>query len=226
MKSLGVLLCLVAVAVAYQECKAENRDCTCGDRSYKSCLEPGAQVSLHVDDLEECILNCDLFATMNQCDWIIFYNRGPDENCRLIANGETMEEYLNSCNIKGQPVHFQNGNCMSAITLPGDLCTNEDYCPGETCTACDPNEECEKNYHESECTLTENAVLEVEVDNNSFDGCTTNGIIQSKSNDLTYVTWDKMAEKCDGYAKGARNCDIQVIKVGFSIDQVNQCRTG
>jgi len=229
MKSLVVLLCLATVALAditdITPCDSANRDCTCGDRSYKTCNEPGAQVSLHVNDLGECILNCDLFATMGQCDWFIFYNHGPDENCRLIAQGESMEEYLNSCNMVGQPIHYKNGNCMSKnITHP--FCKMENVCPGKACDWCDPTENCEKNYHETECTLTNPAVLTVELDENTYETCALQGILQSQSNPLTYLTWDKQAEKCEGFSSGARNCDIQVVKAGFSIGDVEHCKTG
>jgi len=227
MKSLVVLLCLATVALAdITPCSKENRDCSCGDRSYFGCEEPSAQVSLHVDNLEECILNCDLFHTMGQCDWIIFYNSGPDENCRLIATaGETMEQYLNSCNVIGQPIHHVNGHCM--YEDPSDsVCSMTTYCKDGYCDACSPDEKCEKIYHETECTLTENAELEIEVDGNTFKQCTKAGIISSSANPLTYVTWDKRKELCDGYPSGKRNCLIQVIKAGATITEVNECKTG
>merc|ERR1711890_60348 len=83
-----LLLGLAATSLAdYARCSKDKNDCSCGDKSFDGCILPNPTVSLHVADLNECILNCALF-----------HNRGPDENCKLHAQGESMEDYLGTCN--------------------------------------------------------------------------------------------------------------------------------
>merc|ERR1712179_882116 len=96
----AVFLSLLGAALAldHANCDVDNNDCSCADKAYDQCAEPNPTVSIHVGDLQECILNCDLFATFQQCDWLVYYNRGPDENCHLFAQGETMQQYLDTCN--------------------------------------------------------------------------------------------------------------------------------
>merc|ERR1711955_165483 len=113
----------------WPNCNPLMHDCSCGDKSFDQCNEPNPAVSLHVTDLNECILNCDLFATFGQCDWLVYFNHGPDENCHLHAQGETMEEYLYTCNTVGQPTRYQDGHCMTDYA---PVCKNAVFC-GDGC---------------------------------------------------------------------------------------------
>merc|ERR1712123_123910 len=72
-----------------------------GDFSYDICHDPPAAQELHVGSLEECIQNCDIFASFDSCDYIIYFDQGPDENCKIISGPETpekvMAKYLAAC---------------------------------------------------------------------------------------------------------------------------------
>merc|ERR1719449_497615 len=66
----------------------------CGDYSYNECHDPPANQELHVGSLDECIQNCDLFATFDQCDYLLYWETGPDENCKIISGPGTKEEEM------------------------------------------------------------------------------------------------------------------------------------
>merc|ERR1712089_34055 len=129
-----VFMSILGIAVGgHANCNPLMHDCSCGDKSFDQCNEPNPAVSIHVTDLNECILNCDLFATFGQCDWLVYFNHGPDENCHLHAQGETMEEYLYTCNTVGQPTRYQDGHCMTDYA---PVCNVGLFC-NEGCRPCD-----------------------------------------------------------------------------------------
>merc|ERR1712080_801110 len=175
--------------------------------------------SIHVTDLNECILNCDLFATFGQCDCLVYFNHGPDENCHLHAQGESMEEYLHTCNTVGQPTRYQDGHCMTDYA---PVCKVGLFC-NEGCTPCDKFDKC--NKYQTDCTLKGEYVSATELDDITMDGCTGACIAQSMSNPSTYFTWDKAAEACKCYNGGARECVKEVVMAGFSHADVVSCRT-
>merc|ERR1712055_533541 len=216
----AILLSLVSVSLAdYARCSPNHEDCSCGDKSYDGCIEPNPTVSIHVNDLAECILNCDLFNTMGQCDWLIFYNRGPDENCRLQAQGESMTAYMGTRNIVGQPTRHIDGSCMTDFA-PACLPT---FCPDgyDVCDATDP---CNVNYHQTQCTMTATGVTNNQLDSNTYDGCTAGCIAQSLANPSTYLTWNIQAKECICFDGGYRSCDIEVVKALFTMGEIAACK--
>jgi len=216
-----VFMSILGIAVGgHANCNPLMHDCSCGDKSFDQCNEPNPAVSLHVTDLNECILNCDLFATFGQCDWLVFFNHGPDENCHLHAQGETMEEYLYTCNTVGQPTRYKDGQCMTSWE---QVCKNAVFC-GDGCKPCDKLDKCNK-YHQTDCTLKTEYVAATELDEITMNGCTGACIAQSISNPSTYFTWDKAAEACKCYNGGTRDCVKEVVMAGFSHADVVSCRT-
>ena len=49
-----------------------------------------------------------LFGSFDQCDYLLYFETGPDENCKIISGPGTPEEemalYLNACSVVGQPM--------------------------------------------------------------------------------------------------------------------------
>merc|ERR1712013_836301 len=96
----------------------------CGDYSYNICHDPPANQELHVGSLEECIQNCDLFATFDQCDYLLYWETGPDENCKI--NISTPAELLGSPSLttgqRGAPVlKGQITNVLPPVTEPAKI---------------------------------------------------------------------------------------------------------
>merc|ERR1712179_283995 len=91
----------------------------CDDYSYNLCHDPPANQELHVGSLEECIQNCDLFATFDQCDYLLYWETGPDENCKITSGPgtakEEMDNYLNACGVIGQPMTNDGFNMVLAL---------------------------------------------------------------------------------------------------------------
>merc|ERR1712189_141782 len=83
---------------------ASARDINCNDYTFKECRDPVANQELHVNTLQECIENCDLFGAFDQCDYLMYYGTGKDENCVLVKGTEglsaeeEMNNYLGGCN--------------------------------------------------------------------------------------------------------------------------------
>ena len=112
----------------------------CGDFSYDICHDPPANQELHVGSLEECIQNCDvsflfqilytlfivfnlkLFGSFDQCDYLLYFETGPDENCKIISGPGSPEEemalYLKACSVLGQPMTSTGDNTGSCIEGP------------------------------------------------------------------------------------------------------------
>merc|ERR1711915_1684 len=104
----------------------------CGDYSYNICHDPPPAQELHVDSLEECIQNCDLFGSFDQCDYLMYYgDQGTDENCKLIADPnssgtseEEMQKYLDNCRVTGQPLTTDEqkvGHAVNSVLVIASL---------------------------------------------------------------------------------------------------------
>ena len=57
-------LIVSSVESVMSECDSDNRDCSCADRSYKECQEPNTGDNFHVNNLEECIFQCDVSTSL------------------------------------------------------------------------------------------------------------------------------------------------------------------
>merc|ERR1712212_1110088 len=98
----------------------------CGDYSYNLCHDPPANQELHVGSLEECIQNCDLFASFDQCDYLLYWETGPDENCKIITSDGTTA---------GTCIEGPNDECAAGCTAGCQDCT-ADSCNGYRETQC------------------------------------------------------------------------------------------
>ena len=138
-----------------------------------------------------------------------------------------MEKYLSSCNTVGQPLRYAGdpGTCMtdnSMFCAPGSF--QERFCPGNPpCKACDDTDPCNVNYREARCTMTMPGMPGM-VDDLSYDGCQATCTLQSISDQITYFTWDKSGEECYCFNGGHRNCQLQLVKYGFAMDEIVECK--
>jgi len=200
------------------ECSVENRDCSCADKSFKSCDEPKARNQSHVDDLEGCMVYCD----EGECDWFIYNNDAAGSpNCQLFTE-ETMEEYLQSCVRSGQPVRRIDGSCTANWTTAEGACDSK-VCP-EGCVPCDDSDKCYLKYHETECSMLSPTLLEM--DTPDLATCLAVCAVSGQSIAITYATWDTMSLACHCHQTGARSCARQVVKAGFDLPSINDCIGG
>lgn len=205
-----------------------NMDCSCADKSYLECQEPVPDVSVHTNNLEECILNCDLFSSFGQCEWFVFYNSGPDENCRMFGAKvrESMDTYLGTCNVVGQPTRYDGDTCMTDSPLVCEGPPQPLFCSGTPpCKVCDDTDDCNVNYHEAECAMTTAATQATDIADSSYSGCSAACIASSIADEVTYFTWDRSAKVCNCFNGGFRDCQLQVVKQGFTLGQINACKT-
>merc|ERR1719220_408714 len=117
---LGACALLFSQVESVYQCNPDNRDCFCTDFSYRDCLEPVGTEQIHTANLEECIFQCDLFASFGACDWLLFdQTDGMDNNCHIFAAVETIDEYINSCNLRGHPTRDTDNKCYIDSTTAG-----------------------------------------------------------------------------------------------------------
>merc|ERR1739838_561176 len=107
--ALSILIALSLFATTFAE-----RGCE--DYYFSECHDPPAQQELHVGSLEECIQNCELFGSFGQCDYLLYFKSGPDENCKIISGpgepDDEMNKYLDACRVAGQPMQNTAGDCL------------------------------------------------------------------------------------------------------------------
>merc|ERR1712215_94086 len=199
----------------------------CGDYSYNICHDPPPAQELHVDSLEECIQNCDLFGSFDQCDYLMYYgDQGTDENCKLIAdpNGsgtpeEEMQKYLDNCRVTGQPL--TTDGTISGACIPNPH-TGEcsPFCTGDCFTECD---KCD-GYQGALCDHVGDPDETVELLPN-MDACFGSLNLIQDMYELNYMVWDAEQEECLGYNEPKYNCKIQVVRNGVTMDQVSKCES-
>merc|ERR1711973_397583 len=105
-------------------------DCSCADKSYINCDTPPLETEKFktLGGIEECMLYCNSFNVVGQCDYFIYYDAKADYNCYLFVDqDESMEEYLASCRRTGQPIRRADGSCTASQTPDGDC--NSLVCP-------------------------------------------------------------------------------------------------
>merc|ERR1712106_610509 len=193
----------------------------CGDFSYGICHDPPAAQELHVGSLEEGIQNCDIFATFDQCDYIIYFEQGPNENCKIISGPGTPREmmnlYLEACSMTGQPLTTTGEAGGQCVEGPGDEC-------GSTCTApcLDCTTEICSGYAASQCAKNgrpgETGDMRF-----GYDICLTFCTLEMNSHPWTYLTYDKEQEECICYEDSTSWCLIQVVIQGMTIAEANAC---
>merc|ERR1719184_417012 len=143
--ALKALLVLASVGLVYSQshCSAHvdgetpginsGRDCTCGDKAFNECDEPETNDKFHVNSIDECWFQCDLFHGFNACDWFLYYGvGGMDENCHLFGPGkEPMTDFVNSCNLQGGAIRNTDDACINPVSF----CDVPSLCPGN-CASC------------------------------------------------------------------------------------------
>jgi len=215
-----VALLVLALGVSSQDPSFD-----CGDYSYNICHDPPPAQELHVDSLEECIQNCDLFGQFDQCDYLMYYgDKGTDENCKLIADPNSggdpkdeMQKYLDNCRVTGQPLTDngkKDGACIpnphTGVCIPA-------------CANCVPCGECD-GYQQTLCDHTGDPDETIELLPN-IEACFQILNTNQDSNEFTYMLWDAEQEECLGYKESSFNCKIEVVRYGVSIDDVNTCKS-
>merc|ERR1712106_972899 len=217
----GVLTSLAVFATA-----VSGLDLGCGDFSYNICHDPPAAQELHVGTLEECIQNCDIFATFDSCDYIIYFEKGPDENCKIISGTGTPEEemaiYMAACSVTGQPMTTtgENDGENGGQCVAGPLAECASTCKNPPCVDCS-KDDC-RGYKGSECN--QNGPPGETIDQSaSYEACQTICTLQMGSNPWTYLTYDKEQAECICYEDSTFTCTHQVVIQGMTIDEVNKC---
>lgn len=228
---LGTCALIISQVESLWPCNPVNRDCTCSDFSYLDCIEPVSDTKIHTPDLEQCIFQCDLFASFGSCDWLLFdQTDGMDENCHLFGPGkESMEDYISSCNVRGHPTRDIDNKCYIDPQTPGadplGFCKagGSDQCPGG-CKTCNTDDVCSK-IHETECTMedpgTDNSdSAPTEAGCNLL--CTQLGV----NDEVSYLTYAQREETCICYPVGKRSCNNIIMKQGVTLDDYFNCQTG
>jgi len=202
-----------------------NGDCSCTDKAYRNCIPPEARNEVHTNSRDECIDQCILFNSFGDCEYIMYYGEsGPDENCKMIAGTESMEEYLLTCNQIAQPTRRANGQCLSEndILCGLDQCTVTGAPAGcETCVQTPPDP-C-LGYQTTECSITAELVSTIKSSPN-FEACASQCTIGSVSEPNTYFNYDRETQECSCYFKGNRRCNVEVIAAGFLTADINKCK--
>jgi len=212
-----ITIVIVASILSVQEaCNIENRDCTCNDLSFSHCNEAHAQSSMHTDTLEECIMDCELFSSFNQCDYLIFHSVGVHDNCLLFHGGITFEEYLHTCSTLGKPLFDKDDMCFE--NSQGECPSG--HCLISGCQTCDKESVC-NGYRESDCTMT-SAGLMLPDKSATADDCQHSCTLKALQHNSTYFT-HSIGQRCTCFQSGARQCNTQVVKKGVTWDQVQQC---
>jgi len=197
----------------------------CGDFSYNVCHDPPAAQELHVGTLDECIQNCDIFAEFDSCDYIIYFEQGPDENCKIISGPGTKEvemaNYLEACSVVGQPMTTSGDNDgTTCIEGPAEECAAACASKPTGCVDCTANE-C-SGYKGSECTLN-GSPGETGDKGFGYDICLTFCTLQMTSNPWKYLSYDKEQEECICYEDPTFTCSHQVVIQGMTSAQANAC---
>jgi len=205
-------------AISGQVCDVANQDCTCRDVSFEFCQIPVPAQELHVDTLEECIQNCDLFGQFGQCNYLLFLGKSTDENCKLIAQTE-ITEYLNTCRLVGQPLRDAKGNCMASF-IAEDGCSKVNC---DECHLCDSKNDVHcANYAETEC-LKLGVPGETVTSTPNFDMCLAICTNLQDSNGFTYVTYEREKQECVCYTDGLRDCKNIVMPYGMTLEDAQFC---
>jgi len=224
------ILALIAMAAGSSlsslmpECSPENRDCSCADKSYINCDTPPLETEKFktLGGIEECMLYCNSFNVVGQCDYFIYYDAKADYNCYLFVDqDESMEEYLASCRRTGQPIRRADGSCTASQTPDGEC--NSLICP-QGCLACDENDACNVNYHETGCSMISPALNNMNTPD--LDTCLSVCALQGLSNPSTYATFDSESGECSCYETGSRSCTKQVVRAGFDLSSISSCNGG
>merc|ERR1711964_316191 len=225
---LGTFALIVSHVESVQECNPYNRDCSCSDFSYRGCNVPPGEESTHTETLDECIAQCDLFASFGSCAWLRYDQKnGEDENCHMYSpSRESMKEYLESCNKRGRPTRDTDKTCYIDSSGPGanGFCDDSKRCPGG-CKACDVDDASDpcNGIRETECAMFSSG-SDVSDSTPSEHYCSLFCTERGVNNDATYLTFAIRETECDCYTQGGRDCDNVVLKQGITYAQYEKCK--
>merc|ERR1712109_335477 len=80
---LFLVLCVIGESLSdLPKCNPDHRDCSCADKSYLGCDEPESFDKLHVSNLQECIMSCDVSQVSH-----LKICLNPKDLCRIIQYG-------------------------------------------------------------------------------------------------------------------------------------------
>merc|ERR1712045_981367 len=198
--ALKAVIFLATVGLVYSDshCSAVSdangantgRDCTCGDKGYNDCDEPNTNDKFHVNTIDECKFQCDLFKSFGACDWF-----GP---CK-----EGLSDFLNTCTVRGGALRNADDKCLEEV----DYCANPGICPGGCATCTD--DPC-NGYAETGCTkkgtesATSTAIPTIE---QCFNAMSALGVsAQVEADEVNFYTYDLQSELCKGWPSGERSC--------------------
>jgi len=208
-----LILATIGFVCSQSHCSADDRDCSCADRSYGGCVEPSTGAKLNVVNLEECQALCSAWSA---CEWFIFDKNPHDFNCRMFGpDRKSMADYLSSCSLVGGPLRNEVDKCLAE--LQDALCGNANFCPGG-CASC-AGDRC-NDFAETECTVTSLETSTSTVPDAFF--CQTVMTFKT-SNFINYFTFDQYAELCKGFPDGRRSCANIVAAKNTDIQS---CQTG
>jgi len=221
-----------SVESVMSECNSDNRDCSCSDRSYKECQEPNTGDNFHVNTLEECIFQCDLFASFDACTWLRYdQSNSEDENCHLYGPGkEAMLDYVGSCNRRGKPMRDTDNKCyIDPSDDPKHFCDIAQICPGspgssspaERCRNCDNDFPCGMIY-ETECSM-ETSGTDDSGSANTEAGCNLFCTGLGVGDLVTYMQYGVREEECTCYFSGKRKCDNVIMAQGITFADYEKC---
>jgi len=195
----------------------------CGDYSYNLCHDPPANQEFHVLSQAECIQICDLFASFDQCDYLLYWETGHYKNCKIISGPgsakEEMDKYLNACGIIGQPLTNDGTTGGTCIEGPNNECaaTCTEGCQDCTADICN-------GYRGTQCQMLDNPGEYTDLPPDyatCLTFCTTQ---QQQGYPWKYVVYDKEQQECICYENPDHDCHLQVVIQGMTIADVNACR--
>merc|ERR1711992_11827 len=114
-----------------------------------------------------------------------------------------------------------DGSCTASQTPDGGC--NSLVCP-QGCLACDENDACNVNYHETGCSMISPALNNMNTPD--LDTCLSVCALQGLSNPSTYATFDSESGECSCYETGSRSCTKQVVRAGFDLSSISSCNGG
>jgi len=199
-----------------------GRDCTCADRAFAECDVPHTDDQLFVLTWQDCKFQCDLYASIEACDWWLFNQaNGMDRNCHLFGPGrQSMPDYLSTCNIVEGPVRNVDDACFA------NDCNNDVVCPGG-CASCS-NDAC-AGYIQTDCSKNG-------LENNRFETIPSledcqkvmtylGSSAQEAIDSINYYTYDQLAWTCKGYEDGLRSCANRVALQTVPIATIDMCQS-
>merc|ERR1711935_15981 len=220
-----ILMALVGISLSASYCDPANHDCSCSDRSYKECEEPSTVANaVHADTRALCIENCNLFNSINSCDWLIYKGTTTDTNCIMMTNsGEAMDEYTGSCNIEYYPLMREDDTCMFEEGTPACTFCGRDHGDCKGCESSAPKA-CANIYHQTECTILAKPEQETKPPENTLDACFSGCFLASSTTaTISYVGYNYMDNACTCYKSGERRCNWEIIKALATEAEVIAC---